>query len=1516
MTKKVSTPKFSGENYKQYKKLVKLWEKVTDVDEDDRGAALILNMSGSALDIALAIDTTKTKVADLITILDKVYVEENNLSLKFDEFDQMKRDKDQNMKEFIHVYEQKLTELKADQLQLPDLVVANKLLRAANLSPNHYMLARSTCTEMTLEAAKASLLRITESGSSAGGTNNLIKVKQEDTDDGIFYGENDYRNEYHGNEYDDNEVFYQNGNRFRRNPYNRNNNKLHCYGCGDTSHWIKDCPKKNKSNNTYGRNDAIRQCYGCGDNTHWIKDCPFIRDLQNLIRSRNRNMGQRGRNVHFSENDTLYTEEEVKENVNDNAEKPIFFQSNVGNEIEDIWLVGETVNKAVLDSGASKTVCGKEWFDCYVDSIDDQTRKDMKEFPSETMFRFGVGKLKAMKMVHLPVALCGEKILLEVHIVDTDIPLLLSLKTMKRMGLHINFQNDKVEINGKAFDLEITTTGHYTLPLIESFAFCSEECVINTVEQCTVGSSAKDVKKIALKLHRRFAHARSERIIKLLENAGKTDKALKFELKTLDNSCDFCLKHRRSAPRPVVSLPLANEFNELVSMDLKLIKGVWVLHCIDYLTRFSTAHPLRTKTAQEVIEKFLLIWISTFGSPKKVLSDNGGEFTGEKWDAFCEAFNITKLSTAAEAPFSNGICERHNLLIGEMTEKIIDDVGCSIDVALMWAVHAKNSLINIFGFSPYQLVLGRNPNILGNSTNKLPAMSEHTSCQIVADHLNSIRMSRQAYIQAENSDRYARALRGKVFAGTHQKFCVGDTVYYKGLHQKAWHGPGKVIAQEGTEVLIKTAAGRTIKVHPCKIILKEEAEKQLNSKPQSQTMKDNTDTGHESSDTDSDDDDEDNTCDETNVPSTNNEGDLNHDIDTNDTLSNGQDDKGTSNLTQSITTQSTVKIGTLKRGDIIHVLDKTKGDNEWSIMQIINRGGKATGIHANYWNVRNVVTDKKIGIDLDTMEWIKQDKIGEETSSFVDHVSNEVFIQHFDYSNTDIFADAKEDELNKWKEFKVFDEVKRKDFPEEDVLSCRWVTTTKSVGNEQVHKARLVIRGFEEDNVPVSDSPTAQKSLARMCLAICNWKQWEIKSLDVRAAFLQSNDIDRIVLMKPPKEFRKDGDIVWKIKKPIYGLNDGARKWFITMKKKLSNCGCTSLKLDPSVYVFHHGGKLSGFLVVHVDDILVGGDHNFQQNVLNSVCSDFKLSTMKSKQFKYIGWDINQKHDHIEVDQIAYQNGIEPIELTPARRNQSDHELNQFEKKLYQQLLGKLQWISSQSRPDIRFAVLECSLMASRPSVEDIVQLNKVVKKLKKQTLKIYFAIPPGDVKDLRIIAFSDAALSNLPDKTSSTRSYVIFLNSGKTFAPLAWCSKKLERVAKTIIYAEGIALGKCLDEAINLRETMLEILNITNTEDTECVLPIIGVTDSKSLWDNIKSSSLAADLKLRREVAAIKEQLVLKEVHGIAWTRTSFQLADCLTKNLASSESLLHVLRAGNYEIDLETHCITSMGLISNQNI
>ena len=91
----------------------------------------------------------------------------------------------------------------------------------------------------------------------------------------------------------------------------------------------------------------------------------------------------------------------------------------------------------------------------------------------------------------------------------------------------------------------------------------------------------------------------------------------------------------------------------------------------------------------------------------------------------CDNFNIKIIKTAAETPWSNNICERQNEIL---TKKVYIKYNIDSDweTPLVWALNAKNSLINISGFSSHQVVLGKS--IVSTSTfaDKLTAECSHS----------------------------------------------------------------------------------------------------------------------------------------------------------------------------------------------------------------------------------------------------------------------------------------------------------------------------------------------------------------------------------------------------------------------------------------------------------------------------------------------------------------------------------------------------------------------------------------------------------------------------------------------------------------------------------------------------------------------------------------------------------------------------------------------------------------------
>ena len=79
-------------------------------------------------------------------------------------------------------------------------------------------------------------------------------------------------------------------------------------------------------------------------------------------------------------------------------------------------------------------------------------------------------------------------------------------------------------------------------------------------------------KNEVLKLHKYFAHRSGRKLWEnLFQPAGKLRGKKKLILEFL-NKCETCRKYRRTPARPKVGLPKSKDVNDVVSMDLKIMK--------------------------------------------------------------------------------------------------------------------------------------------------------------------------------------------------------------------------------------------------------------------------------------------------------------------------------------------------------------------------------------------------------------------------------------------------------------------------------------------------------------------------------------------------------------------------------------------------------------------------------------------------------------------------------------------------------------------------------------------------------------------------------------------------------------------------------------------------------------------------------------------------------------------------------------------------------------------------------
>merc|ERR1711955_195317 len=110
----------------------------------------------------------------------------------------------------------------------------------------------------------------------------------------------------------------------------------------------------------------------------------------------------------------------------------------------------------------------------------------------------------------------------------------------------------------------------------------------------------------------------------------------------------------------------------------------------------------------------------------------------------------------------------------------------------------------------------------------------------------------------------------------------------------------------------------------------------------------------------------------------------------------------------------------------------------------------------------------------------------------------------------------------------------------------------------------------------------------KLLMALSANFNFKIVSMDIGAAFLQAKILDREVFVRPPKDKEKEG-VIWKLLKPLYGLDDASRKFYVKVKEALQKLRLKTLPEDDAVYYEHKNGKLMGLIISHLDDFTIAG---------------------------------------------------------------------------------------------------------------------------------------------------------------------------------------------------------------------------------------------------------------------------------------------------------------------------------------
>ncbi len=444
------------------------------------------------------------------------------------------------------------------------------------------------------------------------------------------------------------------------------------------------------------------------------------------------------------------------------------------------------------------------------------------------------------------------------------------------------------------------------------------------------------------------------------------------------------------------------------------------------------------------------------------------------------------------------------------------------------------------------------------------------------------------------------------------------------------------------------------------------------------------------------------------------------------------------------------------------------------------------------------------------------------------------------------FAAAMSAELQALSNQSVFIEVAAKDIPaNSNILTGKWVFTIKTDqdGNAVKYKGRLVIRGFQQrDGIDFNSTeiyaPVVRYSNVRLLLAIAAIKGLHVQQLDVDTAFLNGT-VEEDIYMYPPDGYSilstNKTDVVLQLKKALYGLKQAPAVWY----KQVNSLLVDTLKFkrvsnEYGLYIYNQDG-IYCLISVYVDDKLIAcNNSNFLMATKQKIFDTWKckdIGNVKTILGCEIERDMKQKLLYIsqckyirEVLQRFNMTDCKCID-TPCSEQRlsqedcpaSDSERQHMSKVPYREAIGALLFVTL-SRPDIAYAVNQCSRFVSNPGLQHWTAVKRIMRYLK-HTLD--YKLKLGGHDTLQLAGYCDADWSMDLDDRKSTTGYVFKLGN----SVISWGVRKQRTVALSSTEAEYMAASEATKELLYLRSILKE-LDIEQTESTVLYVDNRGAID------------------------------------------------------------------------------------------
>lgn len=228
----------------------------------------------------------------------------------------------------------------------------------------------------------------------------------------------------------------------------------------------------------------------------------------------------------------------------------------------------------------------------------------------------------------------------------------------------------------------------------------------------------------------------------------------------------------------------------------------YVLSIVDHFSRYTEFFALPDQTSETIASVLVHRYLTKYGIPKELITDQGASFTSELMKEMCKLLKIRKLQTTGYHPMSNGRTEITHKTLSKMLSHYVNKSQNDWDSYLSYVCMAYNSSYHeAVGYSPYEIVFGRKMETPMEANLNLSQDDKPRPNDYVEDLRSKLREIHQVSTQFQEKNRKKQKMQYDVKTKV-RAYTVGQRVYLYVPHvkphrvkklSKLWRGPYTIV---------------------------------------------------------------------------------------------------------------------------------------------------------------------------------------------------------------------------------------------------------------------------------------------------------------------------------------------------------------------------------------------------------------------------------------------------------------------------------------------------------------------------------------------------------------------------------------------------------------------------------------------------------------------------------------------------------------------------------------------------